>query len=77
MTKHDIYALALEAGFMLSTQYGQDDGKMTPVSDGATLMKFAELVVEACAERAEAYAYMSPNFTALAEEIRGMAKERK
>lgn len=34
--------------------------------------KFAELIVEECARRAEAYAYMSPNFTALAEELRRM-----
>ena len=34
--------------------------------------KFAELIVEECSHRAEAYAYMSPNFTALAEELRRM-----
>jgi len=34
--------------------------------------KFAELLLEECAKRAEAYAYMSPNFTALAEELRRM-----
>jgi hypothetical protein len=34
------------------------------------LEKFAQLLVEHCAQRAEAYAYMSPNFTALAEELR-------
>ena len=34
--------------------------------------KFAELIVKECAHRAEAYAYMSPNFTALAEELRRM-----
>ena len=34
--------------------------------------KFAELIVEECAQRAEAYAYMSQNFTALAEELRRM-----
>jgi hypothetical protein len=32
----------------------------------------AELIVEHCAQRAEAYAYMSPNFTALAEELRSI-----
>ena len=36
------------------------------------LRQFAELIVEECAHRAEAYAYMSPNFTALAEELRRM-----
>lgn len=34
--------------------------------------KFAELIVEECAQRAEAYAYMSQNFVALAEELRRM-----
>ena len=34
--------------------------------------KFAELIVEECAHRAEAYAYMSPNFTTLSEELRRM-----
>jgi hypothetical protein len=34
--------------------------------------KFAQLIVEECAQRAEAYAYMSQNFTALAEELRRM-----
>jgi hypothetical protein len=34
--------------------------------------KFAELIVEECAQRAEAYAYMSQNFVALSEELRRM-----
>lgn len=34
--------------------------------------KFAQLIVEECAQRAEAYAYMSANFSALAEELRRM-----
>ena len=34
--------------------------------------KFAQLIVEECAKRAEVYAYMSPNFNALAEELRSM-----
>lgn len=43
MTEQDnIISLALEAGFMLSTGHG--DGKLMPVSDSATLRKFAELV---------------------------------
>ena len=36
------------------------------------LRQFAELIVKECAHRAEAYAYMSPNFTALSEELRRM-----
>ena len=31
--------------------------------------------IEECAQRAEAYAYMSPNFTALAEELRAILKK--
>ena len=34
--------------------------------------QFAQLIVEECAKRAEVYAYMSPNFNALAEELRSM-----
>lgn len=30
--------------------------------------------IEECAQRAEAYAYMSPNFTALAKELRAILK---
>ena len=36
------------------------------------LRQFAELIVQECAKRAEVYAYMSPNFNALAEELRSM-----
>ena len=39
---------------------------------GPSVEKFAELIVEECAKRAEVYAYMSPNFNALAEELRSM-----
>ena len=31
--------------------------------------------IEECAQRAESYAYMSPNFTALAEEFRAILKK--
>ena len=31
--------------------------------------------IEECANRAEAYAYMSPNFTALAEELRAILRK--
>ena len=68
--KEKMYGMALEAGFMLSTQYGQAEHKLMPASDGETLQKFAKLIIEECAQRAEAYAYMSPNFNALAEELR-------
>jgi hypothetical protein len=51
MKKEDIYSLALEAGFMLSTQYGQEENKLMPVSDGETLQKFAELILKKASER--------------------------
>lgn len=70
--KNEIYALALKAGFMLSSQYGQEENKLMPVSDGETLQKFAKLIIEECAKRSEVYAYISPNFNALAEEFREM-----
>jgi hypothetical protein len=66
--KERILKLAKEAGmrspdlFKLTVSHMSTD----------TLEKFAELIVEECARRAEAYAYMSPNFTALAEELRRM-----
>jgi hypothetical protein len=39
-----------------------------PDQEGLDL--FAKLIIEECAQRSEAYAYMSPNFIALAEELR-------
>ena len=48
------------------------DASNSYVVDRFDTEKFAELIVEECAHRAEAYAYMSPNFTALAEELRRM-----
>ena len=46
MRKEDAYQLALEAGFMLSTQHGQDENKLMPVTDGDTLMTLIALVEE-------------------------------
>ena len=37
--------------------------------------KTYEDAIEECAQRAEAYAYMSPNFTALAEELRAILRK--
>ena len=71
--------LAVKAGATLEKGYIElSDGQLM-LSDGIDvnkdsmdLEKFAELLLEECAKRAEAYAYMSPNFTALAEELRSM-----
>jgi hypothetical protein len=46
LSRSDIYGLAMEAGFMLSTQYGQAEDKLMPVTDGETLMKLAELILK-------------------------------
>ena len=35
-------------------------------------VKIIQTTINECANRAEAYAYMSPNFIALAEELRGI-----
>lgn len=40
-----------------------------------TLAAYRNKVIEECAKRAEAYAYMSQNFNALAEELRAMKEQ--
>ena len=57
-----ILQLAKQAGLKFPSEEA-----LSPVE-----IKFAQLIVEECAQRAEAYAYMSQNFTALAEELRRM-----
>ena len=46
ISRTDLYGLAMQSGFMLSTQYGQDDGKMMPATDGDTLVKLARAIEE-------------------------------
>ena len=57
-----ILELAKQAGLKFPSEEA-----LSPVE-----IKFAELIVRECAKRAEVYAYMSPNFNALAEELRSM-----
>ena len=57
-----ILELAKQAGLKFPSETA-----LSPVE-----IKFAELIVRECAKRAEVYAYMSPNFNALAEELRSM-----
>jgi len=38
-------------------------------------VKIIETTINECADRAETYAYMSPNFTALAEELRAILRK--
>ena len=51
LSRSDVYGLAMEAGFMLSTQYGQAEDKLMPVTDGETLMKLAELILKKASEK--------------------------
>lgn len=65
-----IRELAKQAGITI-----KDLGRGLFVADDVLLgdlEQFAELILEECAKRAEAYAYMSDNFNALAQEIREM-----
>jgi hypothetical protein len=43
-----ILELALHAGFMLNTAYGQEKHLLMPVSDSETLLKFAQAVRAEC-----------------------------
>ena len=47
LDKEQIMLIALEAGFMISTQYGQETNQPMPVSDTGTLERFAELLSKA------------------------------
>ena len=76
MTRDDIIRIALEAGFMLSTAYGQDSEKLMPTSDSQTLENFANLVAaverEECARVCQSLDYIDGFGTAaeFAEAIR-------
>lgn len=54
-----IISKALEAGFSLSTGYGQETDQLMPISNTATLQKFADLILTA-------------QLTDLVEELEGM-----
>ena len=45
LSRMDVYELAIESGFMLSTQYGEAEHKLMPVSDGDTLVKLANAIL--------------------------------
>ena len=64
-----IEKLVIEAFFDESTN---GEGQKMYTLGEEKIQKFAELIVEECAQRAEAYAYTSQNFNALAEELRRM-----
>jgi len=46
MDKEEVIRIALECGFMISTQYGQEEPLLMPVSDIETLVKFEEMLKE-------------------------------
>lgn len=46
ISKTEIIRAALEAGIMISTQYGQGMDKMMPVTDTETLEKFVEILLK-------------------------------
>lgn len=54
MNREEILSMALDAGFMISSQYGQKSHQFMPVSDSSTLEKFTALVAaherEQCAK---------------------------
>lgn len=63
MTREEILSMALDAGFMISTQYGQKSKQPMPVSDSATLEKFAALV--AAKERQECAQFLHERYMEL------------
>ena len=67
-----IQQLAQEAGMYVDLNGNPWPRWMSAEECEVAYKKFAELIVQECAKRAEAYAYMSPNFNALAEELRRM-----
>ena len=51
LSRMEVYELAIDSGFMLSTQYGQAENKLMPASDGDTLVKLAEAILRKAQER--------------------------
>lgn len=47
ISKSEAISLAMKAGFMLSTQYGQDSNKLMPVTDSQTLMDLIKAIEQA------------------------------
>lgn len=50
-------------------------GEALDTTPEQSLAEYRNKVIEECAKRAEAYAYMSQNFNALAEELRAMKEQ--
>ena len=68
---NDIQEWLVEAAIMLRQQQAEIEAlKAHPVKELTY-----EDGIEECAQRAEFYAYMSPNFTALAEELRAILRK--
>jgi hypothetical protein len=54
MDREEVTRMALEAGFSLGTMYGQGMGKLMPISDSETLVRFAALIAAAERDRCAA-----------------------
>lgn len=75
-----IKELAQQSGFYFYDLHdidGQDLGETIEADSWNAAEKFADSIIEECAKRSEAYAYMSPNFTALAQELRRMKESQE
>jgi len=46
VSRQDVLRIALEVGFSISTAYGQESGKLMPISDSKTLERFAQALAE-------------------------------
>ena len=46
VSKQVVLRIALEVGFSISTAYGQESGKLMPISDSKTLERFAQALAE-------------------------------
>lgn len=47
LTREQVFPIALDAGFMLSSQYGQGKDKLMPVTDSQTLMALVKAIEKA------------------------------
>ncbi len=47
VTREDVIHHALASGFMISTRYGQGEGKIMPVTDTGTLWRFVDALIAA------------------------------
>jgi hypothetical protein len=71
-----LFRVGSSSTYRVVAQEFQDRIKSTLASaPEQSLAEYRNKVIEECAKRAEAYAYMSQNFNALAEELRAMKEQ--